>query len=158
MHLLLRTGLTGLVLAGLATTAVAQCPAGASFNKYGATCTFFGQAGVLDGKYDPASCTLRLQFSASTTCCNTFPAAQALLIGAQPVTPGVPHPALVRGCELAVLPLVTVVVAGHSQPFDLRVPAIGTATIYAQGVTDYFTTIGFSHDYQTTQGLQIDFR
>jgi len=40
---------------------------------------------------------------------------------------------------------------------QLPIPNVSSKfTVYGQGLNDYFTTIGFSHDFQTTQGLQID--
>jgi hypothetical protein len=146
----------GLVLA-LAGSTSAQC-ARVSFGKFGTTCAFFNQHATLGASYDQTNCQATLTIGSATTCCNTFLSGQFLILGATKVDPGVPHPLLVRGCLLSVFPDVVLPLprtAGGK--VQLPIPKFPVkVTVYAQGLNDYFTTIGLTHDFQTTQGLQID--
>jgi len=65
---------------------------------------------------------------------------------------------LVSGCLLSVVPdLVLPLPASAGGVLHLKVPAFpAKVTVYFQGLNDYFTTIGLTHDYQTSQGLQMD--
>jgi hypothetical protein len=81
------------------------------------------------------------------------------MIGAAPVIPGVGHPLLVTGCLISAVPDVVLpgtVRGANSWSFQL--PPLAGVTAYAQGVNDYFTTIGMTHDFQTSHGLRMDFR
>lgn len=137
----------------------AQCkgPKSVKITSYGRTCLFFNQPGTLSGSYDPKTCTLTLTLTKARTCCNTFPRTQLLLIGTIPIIPGVQHPILVRGCVLSLLPVILLSQPASQGPWKLLLPPVKTPfTVYAQGVNDYFTTIGFTHDYQSSNGLRLD--
>lgn len=129
----------------------------AVFTPYGASCDFFGQPAALSGSFDPTTSTMTLKQSWSPTCCNTFLATQFLLLGARPLIPGVRHPLLVPGCVLLVEPAAFLSQPRGNGLWVFRVPRLPVAiTVYTQGINDYFTTISFSHDLQSTNGLQID--
>lgn len=148
---------TLVVLGILVPPASAQCPR-VSFAKYGTTCAFFNQHAVLDARFDAQTCTAVLTLGSSRTCCNTFLSLQALFVSLTKIDPGIRHPLLINGCLLSVVPDL-VFVAPRSAGGVFLLPMAGLPakiTFYAQGLNDYFTTIGFSHDYQTSQGLQID--
>ncbi|MEM7201140.1 MAG: hypothetical protein AAF628_12780 [Planctomycetota bacterium] len=140
----------------------AQCtgPGQVTITEYGNTCTFFGQDAQLSGRYDRTTCTLTLLQESSPTCCNTFLAAQVLLLGLNPIVPGAADPRLIPGCTLSVLPDVALVqVRGAGGQWSFRLPTVPVAiNVSMQGLNDYFTTIGFSHDLQTTNGLTVSLR
>lgn len=157
----MRSSLVLVTLLGVFTAAPvpAQCngPTQAQITSYGSTCDFFGQPATLQGHYDATSCTLTLQLSTARTCCNTFPQTQLLLLGTQPIVPGLPHPLLVSGCLLSVQPLSFLMQpasAGGTWSFVL--PPLPPLTFFVQGLDDYFTTIGLSHDLQSSNALRID--
>lgn len=134
-------------------------PQQVSFVSYGESCSFFLQDATLSGAYDPASCTMTLTQTLSSTCCNTFPTNQFLLFGLSPA-PGTPLPGLAPGCSLLVQPLFF---AGQPAPltsttgtWDFVLPAVPfPVVLYVQGLNQYFTTVSFSNDFQTTNGLEI---
>lgn len=153
-------GLTLSVLAALAVPAAAQCqgPKSVRIKAYGKTCAFFNQHATLKGAYDSRTCTLTLALTKARTCCNTFPRTQLLLFGTKPIIPGQPHPLLLPTCVLSLE-----IVAADAQPasaggvWRFRLPPVPVAaTVYVQGVNHYFTTIGFRHDLQSSNALQID--
>lgn len=143
----------------LGTAARAQCngPTSVSLTPYGGTCTYWSANAALQARYDTTTCVLQVQFDAARTCCNVYLRQRLLLLGVQPIVPGLPLPALVPGCELAVVPLVALIDAGGRAPFALRLPPITGVTLYVQGVNTYFTTIGLHTDLQTTDGLRVSF-
>jgi hypothetical protein len=142
----------------------AQCvgPNSVAFTDYGRTCDFFGQPANLNGVYDQAICTLFLRHSLSQTCCNTFPVGQVLMLGVRPVVPGIRDPLLVPGCVLSVVPEVVLIapfMGGVGNEWRFRLPRVSVpVTLFAQGINLYFTTIGFTRDFQTTNGVRIDIR
>lgn len=137
----------------------AQC-ASVTFKSYGTTCSFFNQQARLSARYDASGCVLTLSVGKSSTCCNTFLSGQALFLGTAKIDPGVRHPLLVTGCLLSVVPhLVFVLPRSAGGTLRLPIPRLaGKISLYGQGLNDYLTTIGRRHDYQTTQGLQIDIK
>ncbi len=143
-------------LAGfLAAESRAQC-ANVAIGSYGNTCPFFLQDATLSAAFNTSTCTLDVDLSVSQTCCNTFPNGQILIIGTAPIIPGIHVVPLLPSCELAVVPLVQLPTSvGNGWSFFI--PAVPvTATFYLQGVNTYFTTIGFTTDYQSSNGLKLD--
>ncbi len=138
--------------------AASTCANSVTATAYGNTCVFFTQDSKLSAVYDATACNLRIELTASQTCCNTFLAQQFLMIGATPIIPGIALPELVPGCELALVPLVILAQSPTAGGvWNLYVPPVPSlVTLYAQGANDYFTTIGMSHDYQTSNGLKLD--
>ena len=139
-----------------------QCngPRSVQLASYGKTCAFFSHHATLSGSYDPRVCTLTLHLTIARTCCNTFPVTQLLAAGATPITPGAPLPMLVPGCVLSVLPVFVFaqpVSAGGIWKIPLP-PVTAPVTVYFQGIDHYFTTIGMTHDYQTSNGLRVVLR
>ena len=141
--------------------ATAQClgPNQVGFRTYGEPCSFFLQEATLTGSYERSTCTMTLTQSVSNTCCNTYPTTQFLLLGFEPRDPGIAVPWLPPGCTLALRPIVHL-----AQPANLggtwafTLPSLPfPAVLYAQGLNQYFTTVNFSHDFQTTNGLEITF-
>jgi hypothetical protein len=146
------------VLALLAAAPAAQCNT-VAFTTWGVACSVFGQPANIGGAWDPARCQLTIAFPVARTCCNTFPFAHLVLLGARGFDPGLPHPLLVPGCLLYVDPLVVVPLARSQAPqIQLTLPRLPAVSLFAQGVNDYFTTLGMTHDLQTTDGLRIDLR
>jgi hypothetical protein len=133
----------------------AQCNS-VGFSPYGTSCAFFGQPATITGAWDPTRCTLSLTVTGARTCCNTFPFAYVLLLGAMPIDPGLPHPILLPGCLLAVVPDVVLAqpVAAGSM-FQFTLPPLPRTTLFVQGAVDYFTSIGQTHDFQTTDAVKI---
>lgn len=128
-----------------------------SLRGYGPVCSFFGQTSTLAANYDARSRGLTLRLDHSTTCCNTFLSGSYLMVGLRPIEPGLPLPLFVPGCELAVLPVLTLADPNRTGVWSLTVPAtlpVG-ATFAFQGVNDYFTTIGLSHDLQLSNGVEL---
>jgi len=148
---------TATLTLAMASPTTAQC-ARVSFSKYGTTCNFFNQGATLGATYDTTSCVATFTIGASATCCNTFLSSQMLILSATKIDPGLAHPLLVKGCLLSVFPdIVFVLPRTAGGKIQLPIPNVSSKfTVYGQGLNDYFTTIGFSHDFQTTQGLQID--
>lgn len=151
----------GATLSSVMAQSTCNGPSAVGLSAYGATCTFFGSPATLGGSYDQQTCTLTLRLSSPQTCCNTFLRDQAILIGASPIIPGLPSPILLPGCEFAVNPFVVLPPQGGPGPlqgqWQLRLPTTPIAfSVYAQGVNQFFTTIGFSNDFQLSNGLQID--
>jgi len=150
-------------LASIAALALAGAPraqcAGptVSITSYGQTCEFFAQPSLLQGKYDPSTCLLTLSLSPVKTCCNTFARNHILLIGLRPIEPGRPHELLVNGCLLSVLPDIALAQPVSSGGvWQFRLPAVSVPLqVNFQGLTDYFTTIGFSSDFQTSNALRV---
>lgn len=139
------------------TRASAQCPS-VRITPYGVTCPFFGQHATLTGSYDSGSCLLSLSLTRSATCCNTFARLQVLVFGVAGFDPGFRHPLLVPGCLLSVSSDVLISLAptsvGQLQLTVPRVPA--PISVFVQGINDYFTTIGLTHDFQTSDALRLD--
>jgi len=81
------------------------------------------------------------------------------MLGVQPIDPGLPHPLLVPGCLLSVDPVFVLPLARASAPqWQIVLPRLPAVNLFAQAVNDYFTTIGMTHDFQTTPGLRIEVR
>ena len=140
-----------------ASLAVAQFPAGIGVQSYGPTCEFFGQASSISASYDPTNGMLTVDHPPAQTCCNTFPVDRFLLIGVARLTGAVLPPPFAPGCEVLTIPFATFY-SPTNDPWTLSMPNLPPGTrLYAQGVNRYFTTIGFSHDYQTTDGLELTF-
>ncbi|MFQ5505915.1 MAG: hypothetical protein ACE5F1_14140 [Planctomycetota bacterium] len=157
MRSLLGRGALAALLA-LTSTLDAQCkgPRSVKITSYGKTCLFFNQPGALSGSYDSTSCTLTLTLTKARTCCNTFPSSQLLMLGVIPISPGIQHPLLVRGCVLSLLPVVILSQPASRGPWRIPLPPVtAPITIYVQGVNDYFTTIGLTHDYQSSNALRL---
>lgn len=150
-----------LASAQLRAQPLCQGPSDVGFTRYGNTCDFFGQPATLKGDYDRSTCTMTLQMTVASTCCNTYPQSQILLLGAQPIIPGQRLPILVPSCTLSVIPLVALPQpAGPSgAEWSFRLPTVSLqASLFAQGVNHYFTTIGNRDELQSSNGLQIDLR
>ncbi len=147
-----------LALHVLIGSAASQCVGpSVTIETYGQTCAFFGQPANLSASYDPSACMLSLQLSRSQTCCNTFLSAQALLIGLRPFDPGIRSPVLVPGCVLSLFPdIVLVQPPAAGGVWNLVLPPVGVPLdLYFQGVNDYFTTIGFTHDFQASDAVRV---
>ena len=139
-----------------ATVASAQHPAGIAFQNYGPTCSFFLQDATIAGSYDASTGDLTIEVDPAATCCNTYLSGEYLLIGVAPLTglPALPPP-FAPGCEILVWPFATLFSQGD-QPWTFRMPPFPPGMkLYMQGVARYFTTIGFTDDLQTTDGLDL---
>ncbi|MCB9920176.1 MAG: hypothetical protein H6832_17375 [Planctomycetes bacterium] len=136
--------------------ASAQCVK-LTFRTYGQTCAFFNQAATLSPAYDGSTCVMTLTLGRSQTCCNTFLTGQFLFLSTRPISPGIQDPLLVPGCLLSVVPdFVLPLPQSSGGIVKLPIPpTLVNLTFYAQGLNDYLTTIGLTHDYQTSQGLSI---
>lgn len=146
-----------LAACAMATTAVAQFPAGIAVQNYGTTCEFFTQASQISGSYDPTNGRLTVDHAPSQTCCNTYPIDRFLLIGVVPWSGTPLPPPFAPGCEVLTVPFATLY-SSTNDPWMLSMPNLPAGVkLYVQGVNRYFTTIGFSHDYQTTDGLELTF-
>lgn len=155
---LLRAAAAALALGGVLAAQTCNGPSSVFFANSGATCDFFGQPATMSGNYDVRTCTLTLTQSIPTTCCNTIPTMTFLLIGATQLLPGVTSSVLVPGCEIGVIPFAVVPgpAIGTSQSVDFVLPAPMTPfTIHAQGINQFFTTIGGSTDLQSTDVLSV---
>jgi len=142
----------------LTLAAGAQCNT-VTFANYATTCAYAGQHSAISGTFDSRTCRLTVAFTVSRTCCNTLPFVHALLLGVRPFDPGLPHPLLVPGCILAVDPVVVLGIARSTAPsVTFTLPPLPATHLFAQGVTDYFTTVGMTHELQTSDGLRIDVR
>jgi len=150
----------GAALLLLASPLPSQCqgPKSVKISSYGQTCQFFSHHATLTGRYDARICTLTLTLSKATTCCNTFLSMQMLMIGTVSIVPGVPLPFSVRSCVLSLQPIMIFAQpASAGGVWNVPLPPVpGPVTLYLQGVNDYFTTIGLSHDFQTSNGMRID--
>lgn len=138
----------------VAHDARAQC-ANVAIGSYGNTCAFFGQDAILSAGFNSSTCTLDVKLSVSQTCCNTFPSGQILLIGTAPIIPGINIAPLLPSCELSVIPLVQLPTSVGSGWSFFIPPVPVAATFYLQGVNTYFTTIGFTTDYQSSNALKL---
>lgn len=162
----MRKAILGALVAGLiGTTAAAQCGnvSAVSFTPYGQGCSVVTPAApTLTGVYDPNACTVTLTLSAPPTCCNVFLQTQVLAIGLAPANLAIPG--LNPGCNLLLDPAQIFLVQQGPPPgggtFSVTIPPGSTLaglTVYAQGMNVYFTTIGFTTDFELSQGLQVDF-
>ncbi|MEZ6194713.1 MAG: hypothetical protein R3F20_03140 [Planctomycetota bacterium] len=152
-----KTLVAALVLgAALSLTAPAQCSiAGMGFTPYGTGCSFLFSAPALGGTFDPASCTATLNFGFSPSCCNTFLASRYLIVGNSATQTTIP---ISPGCTLLAAPdLILELGPVFSDQIAIPIPSWMPPglTFYLQGANLYFTTIGFSYDLETTNGLLV---
>ncbi|HGY90823.1 MAG TPA: hypothetical protein ENK43_06605 [Planctomycetes bacterium] len=141
----------------LTSFAPSQCfIGGVNFTNYGQGCTPFFSPPQISGQFDPASCTLTFSLTSSPSCCNTYLVERFFVFGlfqaAQPL------PFLGPGC-VSYTSADLIVVQPNSAGGDLSVllpPSAIGITFYAQGANHFFTTIGFTHDYELSQGLRVD--
>jgi hypothetical protein len=86
-------------------------------------------------------------------CCNTYLVGRLLVVGLQSVTQPLPQ----LGCTLLTSPDLVLFQATGSM-FALQMPSapFPATTMFAQGATIYFTTIGFSTDWAFSRGSQIN--
>jgi len=148
-----------LALALLVPALPAQsCPSSVQFTPYGLGCSATLLAPpTMTGAFDASTCSLTLTVFAQQTCCNVLIAGRFLVIGTQQVS--IPFP-LGMGCTILASLDVIVPLAGGSGGVGVTFPlppAVIGQTVYSQGVVDRFTTIGFTHDFEFTQGCAIDF-
>jgi hypothetical protein len=147
---------TVLVAALAVVPAASQCSnlAGVAFTPYGAGCSALSQTPVLGGSYDPVACAVSFTLTHSPSCCNTYLNRRVLAFGVAPVQ--VPIPFLT--CDLLVTPdVILEILPTGSDTFVFPLPNAPLAglTLYLQGANVFFTTIGFSYDYEVSNGLQI---
>jgi hypothetical protein len=156
-----RLALLVVALALLARTVSAQaCSYDVDVASYGEPCAIASsQLSTLTGSFDGgAGCRLTLVYAVPAVCCNVFVAQQLLVIGLAPAALTLPG-----GCPLLVAPTwlvglppkVGATVLTATLP-DL--PVLVGQSLYVQGVVDRFSTIGFTHDLETTGGLALAFR
>jgi hypothetical protein len=134
----------------------AQCSnlSGVSFGPYGAGCTGFNVVPAITGSYDSQACTVSFTLTHSVSCCNTYLNRRVIVFGAAPVQ--VPIPFLT--CDLLVSPDVLVeILPTGSDTFVFPIPNVPLAglTLYVQGANVFFTTIGFTYDYEVSNGLVV---
>jgi hypothetical protein len=140
----------------LALPLPAQCSnlAGVLFTPYGSGCTGLNLAPTLSGSYSAGNCAVSFTLNHSFSCCNTYLNRRVLVFGASPVQ--VPIPFLT--CDLLVTPDVIVeILPTGSDTFVFPIPNAPLAglVLYVQGANVFFTTIGFSYDYEVSNGLQV---
>ncbi len=136
-----------------AAISTAACPQ-VTASPYGFGCAPFFDVPVLKAGVDPSACTLTFSLSGISGCCNTYLWNRILILGASPAQIAVPP--FVSGCMLLASPDVLLVFpASAGNTFTSPIPALAL-TVYVQGVNDYFTTFGFTHDYNWSNGLKID--
>lgn len=144
-----------LLVAALAGAATAQCTVnGVTFTSYGVGCaTVFGNAPSLSGAFNASACTVTYTVNDFSGCCNTFLQVRFLVFGVQQISQALPW--IGPGCNLLVTPDVIIQApasAGNQFTFTLP-PGIPPLTVHAQAADQYFTTIGFTTDFQVTNGL-----
>jgi hypothetical protein len=144
-----------------ASGAGAQCLiAGLSLAPYGSGCSFAFGVPALSASFDPAACSATVSVNAAGGCCNTFLVSRALAVGLTPVS--FPLPFIGAGCDLLTSADLFILEqpssAGPDFVFDFA-PGVWLwgLTVYVQGAAHYFTTIGFTHDYNLTDGLAVTF-
>ena len=138
----------------LAPSAAAQCTVqNVTFRAHGAGCaTVFAAVPVLSGTFDSRTCTLSLTLDGFGGCCNTFLSDKVVLLGVNPVSLPLPW----AGCTLLVQPDAAVVIPRGQDTLRIALPpGVAAGTFHAQGVNHYFTTIGFTHDLNWSQGLAV---
>ncbi len=137
--------------------AASQCfIGGVNFTNYGQGCTPFFTAPQISGQFDAASCTLTFSLTSSPSCCNTYLVERFFVFGV--LQAAQPLPFLGPGC-FSWTSADLIVAQPSSAGGDLAVllpPAAVGLTFYAQGANHFFTTIGFTHDYELSQGLRVD--
>ena len=80
----------------------------------------------------------------------------AIIVGAQATNIPVPMPLGGPGCFLLAQPDLVLVFPGSAgAAFTAPIPVIDV-TLFVQGVNHYFTTIGFTNDYNWSNGLKVD--
>jgi len=150
-----------LVLSGVvfAAGSTAQCQfSSVSQQTYGTGCNpvFLGNNPLLAVRLDPQTCTVSMQVTAFSGCCNTLLRDRLLAIGLTPVN--VPLPQFGPGCTLlASLDQLFIQPVQAGDTFVLTVPSglpLGFV-FYAQAAAHYFTTIGFSDDLAFSAGDQV---
>jgi hypothetical protein len=130
------------------------CP-DVAISNYGFGCATQFDVPELAVGHDPSACTLTFKLSGFQGCCNTYLWNRIFIFGTSPVS--VPVPPFAAGCVLLASPdLILVLPNSFGNSFTVQLPAILDVTVYAQGVNDYFTTLGLSHDYNWSQGVKID--
>ncbi len=141
----------------LTSPATSQCfIGGVNFTNYGQGCTPFFSPPQISGQFDPASCTLTFSLTNSPSCCNTYLVERFFVFGLQQAAQ--PLPFLGPNC-FSWTSADLIVVQSNSAGGDLAVllpPGAVGLTFYAQGANHFFTTIGFTHDYELSQGLRVD--
>jgi hypothetical protein len=147
---------TVLVMALLSAPIAAQCSklAGVSYVPYGSGCTALFQTPALTGAYDPVACTVSFTLTHSPSCCNTYLWKRVLAFGSSPAQ--IPIPFLT--CDLLVVPdVILEFTPTGSDTFVFPIPNVPLAglTLYLQGANVFFTTIGFTYDYEVSNGLQV---
>jgi hypothetical protein len=154
----------GLVLAGgaAASTASAQScvVTGVSTSDYGAGTGFLQPSGLYYG-FDPSICSLVWKLDAPT-CCNVFVAQHWIVIGNAVDPVGLPlggpfYPGSVWhvGAPLFALGPIPSTTGQVQLPPD---PALIGLSLPTQAVLDFFTTIGMTHDFGMSQGVELKFQ
>lgn len=132
---------------------VAVCP-NVAIGQYGNGCAVQFDVPVLKAGFDPTHCQLTLSLSGFPGCCNTFLANRIFLFGLNPLA--VPAPPFGAGCMLLASPdLILVLPSSAGANVVFPIPPGLFATIYTQGINDYFTTFGLTHDYNWSNGVKI---
>ena len=135
------------------------CPYQAKTGSYGTGCSIVAiDAPKIDAGFDGSgNCSVKFAYSVPPACCNVFLTQQLLIIGFNQVK--IPAPS---GCTLLaspdiIVPLVPTVgttTFGGDLPPN---PALIGTSVFFQGVVERFTTIGLTHDYEFSAGLQMKF-
>lgn len=144
---------------GIVTAAVAMCPYTTVFTQYGAGCSPVSlTAPVLNGSVNGSFvCGVTIDLNAPPVCCNVFLNGEWLLVGTSAVNVPIPNGCTLLASPDLVIPLPpqigsTKIVA--DLPHD---PALIGTSIYMQGVTSRFTTIGLTTDLEFSNGLELKF-
>lgn len=138
------------------TSAQVPCPQ-VGISPYGEPCaTIFGIAPKLEGSFDDTTCSLTLAWTSFPGCCNTYLTGHLLLVGFQQAN--IPAPPPWQHCTVYVQPAVVLALPGQADHITVPVPPLPPGVLvnaFFQVIDVYFTTIGFSTDYQFTNGLAV---
>ena len=138
------------------TPAQVPCPQ-VGVAPYGQSCaTVFGIAPKLEGSFDDQTCSLTLAWTSFPGCCNSFLTGHLLLVGLQQAN--IPAPPPWQQCTIYVQPALVVALPAQADQLTVPVPPLPPGALvsaFFQVVDVYFTTIGFSTDYQFTNGLAV---
>lgn len=136
----------------------AQCPnLTLTVSNYGAGCTTVSPtAPALGASLNTSTCVLAATINGFPGCCNTYRIGNLLVLGDQAAA--VPVPQFGPSCTLLNSAVVVLFQpADQGTTFNLSLPpGLPPVTLYAQGASLYFTTIGLSYDWALTDGSQLN--
>lgn len=109
---------------------------------------------TLTPRLDVTTCTLQIQVTAFSGCCNSFLRNRVLVLGDGPQN--LPFPQIGQGCVLWVNPITFLwLPSSGGDTFLLPIPpALPPLTLHAQAAGHY-VTFGVSHDLAFTDGASL---